>query len=488
MSEGKREAGQMEGGMKMSSGKKWKAAAAAVLALLLVLAGGWQIFRGSGTIRKEYEYSDGAFGNPLMGYAPCAWYDEVSEDITLLYMDITWRELEPEEGVFDWESIEKENQLERWKKEGKHIILRFVCDIPGDQEHMDIPDWLYEKTGGAGAEYHTSYGYGFAPDYSNEVFIACHENAVAALGRRYGKDSLVSFIELGSLGHWGEWHVKSSEGIPGMPDQDVRKEYVRHWVKAFPHTELLMRRPFAEAGEYGLGLYNDMAGDREATDEWLEWIENGGEYSQTGEKDALTAMKDFWKTAPAGGEFTSGTEMEKLLDENLSDTVSMIRDSHTTFLGPKIADREYRDGYDAVLAGMGYRIWISDMELSSGFPSGVQVKLSWRNSGTAPMYADWPVQIQVEDQDGGIVEKKTVDLFLSQLLPDSSAETETMLNSIKRWRDLKQYTISLGITDPMTGEYAVRFALKDAEQQENRLILHEAEQEEKTPDSGGKTG
>ena len=42
-----------------------------------------------------------------MGYAPSAWYEKVSEDISLLYMDITWAELEPEEGVYDWEAIEK---------------------------------------------------------------------------------------------------------------------------------------------------------------------------------------------------------------------------------------------------------------------------------------------------------------------------------------------------------------------------------------------
>lgn len=71
---------------------------------------------------KEYKESQAAFGNPLMGYARNAWYDKVSEDISLLYMDITWAELEPEEGVYDWEAIEKKNQLARWKSEGKHLV------------------------------------------------------------------------------------------------------------------------------------------------------------------------------------------------------------------------------------------------------------------------------------------------------------------------------------------------------------------------------
>ena len=118
-----------------------------------------------------------------MGYAPCAWNAEVREDVSLLYMDITWAELEPEEGQYNWEGIEKENQLERWREEGKHIVLRFVCDVPGSETHMDIPEWLYEKTNHAGTWYDVSFGKGFAPDYNNEIFISCHQKAVEAMGR-----------------------------------------------------------------------------------------------------------------------------------------------------------------------------------------------------------------------------------------------------------------------------------------------------------------
>lgn len=152
-------------------------------------------------------------GIPLMGYAPCAWNAEVREDVSLLYMDITWAELEPEEGQYNWEGIEKENQLERWREEGKHIVLRFVCDVPGSETHMDIPEWLYEKTNHAGTWYDVSFGKGFAPDYNNEIFISCHQKAVEAMGEHLGQDGLISYIELGSLGHWGEWHVNYSVGI-----------------------------------------------------------------------------------------------------------------------------------------------------------------------------------------------------------------------------------------------------------------------------------
>ena len=291
---------------------------------------------------KQYKESQAAFGNPLMGYVPSAWYNEVSEDISLLYMDITWAELEPEEGVYNWASIDEENQISRWRKEGKHLVLRFVCDIPSDEEHMDIPEWLYEKSGEAGRWYDGEDGKGFAPDYNNPTIISCHRKAVRAIGEHFGQDGLISYVELGSLGHWGEWHVNYSEGIQRIPREAVRDKYILPWTEAFPDAMILMRRPFASAEKYGFGLYNDMTGQPEATQSWLGWINNGGEYDQTGEKNVIVPMNDFWKTAPSGGEFTSSLSMEEMLD-TIQDTLSDLKALFNNAPDLGIAIRKYLD-------------------------------------------------------------------------------------------------------------------------------------------------
>ena len=409
---------------------------------------------------KQYKESQAAFGNPLMGYAPSAWYNEVSEDISLLYMDITWAELEPEEGVYNWASIDEENQISRWRKEGKHLVFRFVCDIPGEEAHMDIPEWLYEKSGKAGKWYDGEYGKGFAPDYNNPTIISCHEQAVKALGEHFGQDGLISYVELGSLGHWGEWHVNYSEGIQRIPREAVRDKYILPWTEAFPDARILMRRPFASAERYGFGLYNDMTGQPEATQSWFDWINNGGEYDQTGEKNVIVPMKDFWKTAPSGGEFTSSLSMEEMLDTNLSGTVEMLREAHTTFLGPKIPDENYVDGYKEVLKNMGYRLWISMAELKNT-AKGSRLKLTWENSGVAPMYKEWPVYVYIEDESGKLVEKSRISIKISSLLPGEKATTLTALET-ERLNSLleKGYRLSVGIEDPMTELPCVRFAME----------------------------
>ena len=211
-----------------------------------------------------------------MGYAPCAWNSEVGDDISLLYMDITWAELEPEESV--------------------------------------------------------------------------------------------------------------------------REQYVSAWAEAFPDAMILMRRSFSHAAKYGLGLYNDMAGEPNETESWLKEIQNGGDLSQTDEKGVIASMPDFWKTAPMGGEFTSSLSMEEMLDTNLSQTVELIRESHTTFLGPNIANKTYQQGYETVLKNMGYRLWVSEASISWDL-RGSKLEMSWRNDGVAPFYKDWPVWIFITDED-----------------------------------------------------------------------------------------
>lgn len=89
------------------------------ISLIIITSGPYAPFlysntRNTGT-KFEYTLSDKSFGNPLMGYVPSAEDKTVSEDVHLVYVDITWKELEPKKGYYDWETIEESNQFKRWK-------------------------------------------------------------------------------------------------------------------------------------------------------------------------------------------------------------------------------------------------------------------------------------------------------------------------------------------------------------------------------------
>ncbi len=426
-------------------------------------------------MRRHFDESEDALYNPLMGFVAEADYTEAVGKNTLVYIDILWREIEPQEGVYDFSSVDEQKQIERWKSEGKRAVLRFICDKPSDEEYMDIPDWLYEKTGDG-----THYAYdeshkGYSPDYSNETLIEAHSKVIAAIGEHFSADDFVAYVELGSLGHWGEWHVNYESSIVRMPKEEIRDRYITPYLSAFPNAKLLMRRPFNAAKTYGFGLYDDSAGNPESTEDWLDWIQNGGDYSQAQEENALSAMPDQWKIAPIGGEFNSSLTFAEMLGSGLEQTLSLLRRSHTTFLGPKFPhalDEENGKGMEGsiaeVLKTMGYRYYISDAVLLERENGGSVLSLTWKNTGVAPIYWDWPVYLYYLDSQNQVLSRIPVDLQLTEILPDEDHVIDIPISSGQIPANAS--LLCIGIEDPASGKPAILFA-SDGEQIEKRLVL-----------------
>jgi len=411
-----------------------------------------------------FEPNSRTFTNPLIGWAPWANSKRILQPHTLVYADLTWRDFEPSEGVYDFSSFEERNRLDEWKAEGKRVVFRFVMDVPRDEQHLDIPDWLYEKTGSNGDHYDIKYGKGYSPDYNDPLLIAAHQRAIQALGDRYGDDDFFAYIELGSLGHWGEWHVKSDSNIRPLPLEEVRDQYVMHYINAFPKTHLLMRRPFKIASELGLGLYNDMTGDVESTDEWLIWIQNGGEYTQTGEKTALVPMSEAWQQAPFGGEQSGSVPDQEMYGTHLDQTLNLLKDSHATFIGPGgpydlEPGNPLQSGMDQVLSTIGYRFYISKIKMPRNVHLGktITATVVLENQGVAPIYYDWPIKFYLFDKNGQEQTHLQISSGLDNLLPGENLPIEFTLPIT----DLSDgvYTLAVGIIDPITGEPAVQFAM-----------------------------
>lgn len=110
----------------------------------------------STTKTRTYAADDSAFPNAQIGYAPMIDTAEAG-DAALRYLELTWREAEPKEGVYAWEAISEKYDFASLREQGIHLVLRFVCDVPGQETHLDIPDWLYAQTKD-GSWYDTDYG------------------------------------------------------------------------------------------------------------------------------------------------------------------------------------------------------------------------------------------------------------------------------------------------------------------------------------------
>lgn len=433
--------------------------------------------------------------NPYMGWV--AWSRDVpkkpvgepyAQPHHLVYAGITWKELEPVKGEFDWAGIESKYQFDYWAGLGKRINLRIVLDLPTtDPDHMDIPDWLYEELAdaetesGAGKRYETTeVGSGFAPNYNSPVLIAEHERMIRALAERYDDDPRIAFIQIGSLGHWGEFH-NYPEGPSGkFPNVRVSDQYVQHYLDHFHHKLLGMRKPFPIAADNRMGLFNDVFGDKGSTQSWLDWTLNGwsdiGLYldpdQDAARMQAASSMPDFWKTNFSGGEFTSGNPLLSLNDNTFMESLAQARASHTSWLGPSSpADyrvgvngvtQEVQENMDTLLKTMGYRFVLESVKHRATASRGTNASLSthWNNKGVAPFYMNWPVAVALADDDGQLVPSTITvspNTDIRRWLPGGSDAALPL--RIPAALTPGNYTVLIGILDPRTDEPGIQLAI-----------------------------
>lgn len=400
-----------------------------------------------------YDASENVPANPLTGYAPDALREEDCAGTNLVFLTLPFSEWEPEKGVFDAESVSEKYHLEEYRRAGKHAVLRFVCDIPGESAHADIPQWLLEETGD-GVAYEDAAGKGYAPDYSNAVFQEAHREALKELAAWCRRDSFVAYVEAGSVGRNGVWD-ESAESAPEISGA-VRSEYLRQYEEAFPPESGIRLLCCAKTGaDMAAGSWKDALGDAAASGNWKKEILDREE---AGEDDAETSA-GLYADFPVAGGMTDTAPMEDLLMDRLSDTLEQIRDCHISFIGPVCPDavQQESNGSEMILRNVGYCIYLSRLQTTVDFlDDDLLLHFTFSNIGQAPLYWDWPVRMYIYDHDGICIREQTLDLKLSELLPDREL---TVTGTVPYSKELLEgYSVGLSIVSP--GGDIVTFAQK----------------------------
>lgn len=409
-----------------------------------------------------FQATDEVFVNPLMGYAP--WVQTLladktsASDFSLVFALISWKELEPEKGVYDFDSFESKIDLAFLEENNITIIIRFVCDYPSGEKHIDIPEWLYEETAD-GIFYNSEQGCGYAPNYENELFIEYHQKVIAELGKRYDDSPNIAFIELGSLGNWGEWHNWLVEGkyFPGAEITDI---YASHYIDAFKNKKLMMRRPYEISVKNGMGYYNDMIGVEYSTNQWLGWIRN---YD----------VRNYYTTSPSGGEFASSYQLTDYFGSMYPIVEQLTKRSHTTFIAnlPPSGD-EFQENVGRLLKSMGYRLRVKDAVYSNPVRENedIEITVCIKNAGTASFYYDWKFCYLIFNEEGELASSFTTDLDIRKVTVNGSL---THSASMQVSLPPGIYTIKAGLFNPYTYTEETQIAdvrLANSDIGEDRLL------------------
>jgi len=387
------------------------------------------------------------YDQPLKGWAPYTTAGKIHQPYSMVYLYASWKNLEPIEGQYEFEKWEK-NEWTHPNAKGKHIIFRVYMDYPSKES--GIPQWLLDK--GVETYVYQQHGGGITPNYDHPEMRKALAKFIAALGKRYNSNPRVAYIQLGLLGHWGEWHTYPQ--TERFADHATTKIVVNAYRQAFPDKMLMARYPrgYAATPEW-LGFHDDMfPADTQNGKDWgfLAQLKTSGQDKN-------------WKVAPIGGEMEP-FQAKKWMFGQYGTTLKALREGHFTWVGPycpaleDTQDSGFIDNSKELLRQMGYDFHIHAYKHKQKVLQGnpLQVSLIGKNRGVAPFYYQWPVHLALIDTAGIVISTKT-DLDIRSWKP---GEFQTLLTAPSDNIPPGLYRLAIGIIDPWTKKPRLQFSSK----------------------------
>lgn len=163
-----------------------------------------------------------------------------------VYLRLAWAYLEPEEGRFNWRILDE--QIGKWTALGLGVSLRISCRETGTdriEQQFATPRWVRDA-GAQGGFYLKRKQVGsdgpWEPVYDDPVFLAKLDKFIAALAARYDGKPWLRYVDIGSVGDWGEGHTSSGSGR--KYGYDALKRHVDMHTKHFRKTQLVISDDF----------------------------------------------------------------------------------------------------------------------------------------------------------------------------------------------------------------------------------------------------
>jgi hypothetical protein len=407
---------------------------------------------------------DDVLPNPFKGFAPWIGNSNPVYETKLQQATFGWRDLEPEQSIYNWSHLER-----NWgniAQTGRRVGFRVAAEIPGSGQN-DTPQWLIDQ-GVKLRPYSIDGQDGFAPDWDDSLFLAAHHNFIMKLGERYDQDPRVAWIDIGSYGFWGEWHVWKNDSLAAT--QATKKAILDDYFEAFPTKKMVIAFDDNFATEYvtdrGGGIRNDCLGEQGSNDWYLTSLNS----IDPGLNDRV------WKTAIITGEFCGSNYGATIGTTDRFDlNYAFIQQTHWSYIGSaggaiSPQDDEHRANLDKLHKTLGYRFVLRKVEhdKSTSKDSDLTVSITVENKGVAPFYYDWPLAMYLISSDGEVELEEQLKIDIKSWLPGRHNFSET----VKISGDITSgnYDVKLAILDPDTGDPGVMFANTDRDEEGRYLV------------------
>lgn len=375
---------------------------------------------GMGWVFHHYDNSINAYGE----YQGANYDGREFPGLSVVYLRLAWSFLEPQEGDFNWSILD--SVIQRYERMGVRFAFRLTA-FEGNKNEDGVPKWLRD----AGCPGLMAKPYGvehWEVDYAAPMFLEKLGNFLNAVGKRYADNPNLEFVDVGSLGIWGEGHP-----IAKKYSMAVLKKHIDLHKKAFPKTLLVANDDFCKFFKRPeIKTVNDSEVLNMILDEGL-----------TLRDDSLNVFKDpklfynadmadhFWKTRPVILEMGHYEYAKKNNIWGGERYLKAIEDYHGSYASihgnPKAFFSENVELINQINRKLGYRISLEKAEWNKMRVKSQRfnIKSTWKNSGSAPCLPGGHPCWTLINAQGDICAVFADESFnVKTLLPGESANTQ----------------------------------------------------------------
>jgi hypothetical protein len=404
---------------------------------------------------------------------------------TIAYWRALWRNIEPEDGVYRWDLIDR--ALQTAHDRGQTLMLRiapysitYVKNVSGERimgvsPSVDVPDW-YRKVSGeplteeqldkGNEEIHKNdpawkpHDAKWVVDPLNPAYAYYYGRLIRALGARYDGHPDLDLVDIAIVGASGEDIGK--EKIP----KPVHYAILDSYLESFHKTPLAMQ-PIRYSPEYGRETIQYVRSKSQNVGWRFDCLGDLGVFSPHFNHmndiypEAITedGLSDAWKTAPVSMESCStisdwykrGFDISYIVDQAIKWHVSSFNNKW-----PPVP-KEWWPEINRWLEHMGYRFVLRRFTYPATVEANRAIAFTswWENTGNAPIYRDFPLALRLTDGKNTAI--LSTDSDIRKWLPGDAIYNSAVYIPA----DLPDgdYDISLAVIDPQARTPKVRLAV-----------------------------
>lgn len=367
-------------------------------------------------------------------------------DTSLAYFRVYWKFIEPAQGQYRWELIDKALQTAG----SRHQTLLLRIAPYGTGADNDVPNWYRELVGKEEKQPEEKW----RTNPEDPRYVEHFGAMIRALGARYDGHPLLESVDLAIVGAWGEG--AGSERLT----QKTREALVDSYLEAFRKTHLIMLLTDEETNRYGLskravGWRVDCLGDMGGFSP--TWCHMCDYYPQA---IINFGMKDAWKKAPVSLEVCwvmqtwkdKGWDIDYIIEQSLKWHISSVNAKSSP------VPEEWWPAVNRWLTRMGYRFVLRKFTYPSTVKAGGRLTFTswWENKGVAPCYRSFRLAFRLHNRTNERIVVTGADLR-SWLPGDNLYDSSVAVPS-----DTPDgaYDLHIGVLDERLDEPVVKLAIE----------------------------